>query len=283
MPARSPSTSLRNSRPTSRPSLSRPALVVPTILADSASGRRSAQTTSGQGRRAGGLIPVSPGRRTERELEGGVLTRRQRSAQARRRERSEQDEALPVHAQVGRKRPGASSGLTRIGPPGASVNGVEPRARASGPYSPFGSSTATCRPNAACRSRYVFTSALFPAPDLAEHRDVRVRHGPGRVQLERIVGEGPADEVLTDEHPARRQRAPRRRTGRPRRAGPSSTRAAGSFMRTPVPSEACRYSPPPAHRTGGGARVASGRPSARSARRRRQGPSRRLPSPPGNR
>jgi len=58
----------------------------------------------------------------------------------------------------------ASSGLSRTAPPGRSCTGSTPKAAASGPYSPFGSSTAARRPKRMPRETNVLTSALFPRP-----------------------------------------------------------------------------------------------------------------------
>ena len=105
------------------------------------------------GRWAGVTFLVRPRGRTDRELERGTAGEVTVSAAEHAGgERPEQHEAVPGHTHAGRCR-GSVEGLTRIGPPGARVRGHEPSARASAPYSPFGSSTATWRPNTACRSR----------------------------------------------------------------------------------------------------------------------------------
>ncbi len=57
-----------------------------------------------------------------------------------------------------------SSGLSRSGPPGRTRRGTHPQASASGPYSPFGSTTHACRPNTCSRQRKVLTKVDFPLP-----------------------------------------------------------------------------------------------------------------------
>ena len=112
---------------------------------------------------------------TERELEGGVLAGRERTAKARGRQRPEQDETVP-----GRRRSSSGSRIVeRVdahGAAGREADRPRPRARASAPYSPFGSSTAIWRPKAACRKQVGLHESALAPPDLAEHGDVRVGH-----------------------------------------------------------------------------------------------------------
>jgi len=144
-----------------RPARARPSSSPPPLPIRPEAGEATERRQAGSEDRC--CAPGAPGRRRKRELEGSMLARRERTPQACRGERPEQHEAVPRDGHAG-WRQGPSNGFTRTGPPGAKVSGLEPSARASAPYSPFGSSTATCRPKAACRSRYVFTSALFPRP-----------------------------------------------------------------------------------------------------------------------
>ncbi len=100
--------------------------------------------------------------------------------------------------------------LERVHPHGTAraprLSGLEPSARASAPYSPFGIEHGDLSAEGRLPEQVRLHKGALPASDLAEHRDIGICHRACRVQLEGVMGEGAASEVLADEHAARRER-----------------------------------------------------------------------------
>ena len=205
IPARSPSTSRRSSRPTSLPSSSSPAFVVPTTLADSARGRRSDRTTSG---RVGGPLPRSRCARVAApRASSSAACSRGESGRRRHAVASvpSRHEAVPCHGHA-RWRRGA---LQRVDADrSARCQGERARAERPGERSVLALRIEhrNLSPEGRLPKQVGLHESALPPSDLAEHRDIRIGHGACRVQLERVMGKGAADKVLADEHPARGER-----------------------------------------------------------------------------
>ncbi len=92
--------------------------------------------------------------------------------------------------------------MSRIDPPGASRSGVAPHARASGPYSPFGSTIHACRPHATWRHIEGFDQGRLPAADLAQDDQVGVGQHALAVQVPGIEAKRPTQQVPPDQRAA---------------------------------------------------------------------------------
>ncbi len=169
IPHRSPWTSRRSSRATSRPSSNRSARDVRRASEASKPGSRSASTTWGRvgaGIRARWARSVASPRAASMAARSRGRRSRPRQATASEEVRTTRRRRTPSPGSDPRASASSSvsSGLSRTAPPGRRATGRTSQARASGPYSPFGSTTQACRPKTAWRQRYDFTNELLPRP-----------------------------------------------------------------------------------------------------------------------
>ncbi len=212
MPRRSPATRRRSSSATFRPSAASPATSVPTALRGvAASGCNSASTTVGK-RRAG--PPCSTRRprphrvRCARWEEGVVRGSRPTATRATRTAACATSSTSVARSPSGCMAT-ASSGLSRIEPPGAAPR-VRPPGPGQRPVLPFGVHHPGPAPERGQAPQIgLHERALAPA-DLPDHDHVGVGEAPAAVELEGVVRERRRPAGRAPPGPHRRDRPPRR-------------------------------------------------------------------------
>ena len=215
IPRRSPWTRRRSSNATSRPSSSSVARRVRMVAAASVVGSNMASTTAGKRRDTPGAAHSNEG-----QVDGDTLAGEQGPPQTGRRQRRKQLHLPTVgtdRSLLGRPLDRRSSTVRRwIDPPAsAGIEGVEPDRAAgtegNGRHAPGRGQGAVLalrihHPGPATEDRLApevrLDERALPPSDLSEHDHVGVADHALRVELERVIDERAAEEIMTHQDPA---------------------------------------------------------------------------------